>query len=343
MIYKQAQIDSYFKKPSPQIKAFLLYGTNEGLISEYSKKLALTVVKDLNDPFSAAQLLWDETKSDIGRLSSEYNSRSLMGDRRVIILKDADNDLTKPLTEILSSSNSDSLLIVCANSNINKKSSLLTFFNNAEYTASFGCYEDRDAGISSSARAYLMEQNITFDTEAFKLLCSRLSNDRKFNINELEKLITYVGTKKHFTIEDIKAVVFDQAVSGLEDFCFHTFSGNKQKSLNNLKYLISEDVGEINIIRGLIRHTNRLLEGKALLEKGERATDVSKKLLPKNLFFYQDEYARQLTMWNKDRLFDVMDRLYKTEKDCKSTNFPTVEILTYTTLTLLNAASKLKN
>ena len=343
MIYKQAQIDSYFKKPSQDIKAFLLYGTNEGLISEYSKKLALTIVKDLNDPFSAAQLLWDDIKGDIGRLSSEYNSRSLMGDRRVVVLRDADNELTKPLTEILSSSNSDTLLIVCANANLNKKSSLVTFFNNAEFTASFGCYEDREAGVSSSARNYLIEQNITFDNNAFKLLCSRLSNDRKFNINELEKLITYVGTKKHFTTNDVRAVVFDQAVSGLEDFCFYTFSGTKEKSLNSLKYLISEDVGEINIIRALIRHTTRLLEGKSLMEKGERPSEIVKKLLPKNLFYYHDDGARQLTLWSKDRLFDVMELLYKTEKDCKSTNFPTTEILTYTTLTLLLAASKLKN
>ena len=38
MIFKQAQIDTYLKKPNNTIKAILLYGQNEGLISEYSKK-----------------------------------------------------------------------------------------------------------------------------------------------------------------------------------------------------------------------------------------------------------------------------------------------------------------
>ena len=46
MIYKQAQIESYLKKPDLAVKAILLYGQNEGLIAEYAKKLVLTVSKD---------------------------------------------------------------------------------------------------------------------------------------------------------------------------------------------------------------------------------------------------------------------------------------------------------
>ena len=86
MIYKQAQLDNYLKKNTPSIKAFLLYGTNDGLITELSKKLALSVTPNLNDAFCVVNLSWEEIKSDVGILSSEYNAISLMGDRRVVIL-----------------------------------------------------------------------------------------------------------------------------------------------------------------------------------------------------------------------------------------------------------------
>ena len=105
MIYKQAQLDSYLKKNNPTIKAFLLYGSNEGLITELSKKLALSITPNLNDAFCVVNLSWEEIKSDVGILSSEYNAMSLMGDRRVIILYNIDNDLTKTLKEILPDSN----------------------------------------------------------------------------------------------------------------------------------------------------------------------------------------------------------------------------------------------
>lgn len=342
MIYKQAQIDTYIKKPDPQIKAFLLYGQNEGLIAEYSKKLVLTVSKDLYDPFSVVYLNWDEIKNDIGTLSAEYNSRSLMGDRRVIVLRDADNNLTKPLFEILEKSSSDTLLIICGNSGLNKSSSLINTSNSSGFIASFACYEDRDENVSSSVRAYLIEQGITFTNDAFMMLCSRLSNDRKFNINELEKLITYVGSKKHFEASDIKAVVFDQAVSGVDDLCFYVFSGIKNKALNSLKHLLNEDVEEISIIRALTRHTNKLLEGKTLMENGETSSNAIKKILTKNMFYRYDMGANQLERWSKQRLFDIIELLYKTEKDCKTTHMPTSQVLTYTILTLLSAASKLK-
>lgn len=342
MIYKQPQLDNYLKKSSSEIKAFLLFGTNEGLISEICKKLALTVTPNLNDPFSAVNLSWDEVKSDTGKLSSEYNAISLMGDRRVIILRDADNELVKTLKEILPDSKSDTLLIICGGANLNNKSSLVSFANTSDFMASFACYEDREETLSASTRALLIEKGITYTPDAFKLLCSRLSSDRKFNTNEIEKLITYVGTKKHIEPNDVIEVVFDQSSSGTDDLCFFTFSSQKPEALKSLKHLLQEGTEPVQIIRALMYHTNTLLSGKALTENGEPAAKAIEKVLPKRLFHRYKAGSKQIEMWSKDRLFDVMELLYKAERSCKTTHIPTDEYVTYTILTLLSAASKLK-
>ena len=341
MIYKTAQIETYFRKPEGAVKGFLLYGSNEGLIAEYTKKLVQTVSKDLYDPFSVVYLDWENVKSDIGLLISEYNSQSLMSSRRVVVLRDADNNLTKDLSELLENSKTDTLLVVCGSENLNGRSSLVTLFNSATNLAAVACYDDRDESVASSVKTMLAEQKITYTQDAFMLLCSRLSNDRKFNANEIEKLITYVGTKKHFEADDVRAVVFDQAVSGVDDLCFYVFSGLKQKSLNSLRHLLNEGVEEVQIIRGLSRHVSKLLDGKALMESGETASNAIKKILPKNLFYRYDMGANQLSRWPKDRLFDVMGLLYKTERDCKTTNIPVEDVLGYTVLTLVSAAGRL--
>jgi hypothetical protein len=52
--------------------------------------------------------------------------------------------------------------------------------------------------------------------------------------------------------------------------------------------------------------------------------------------------SSQLQSWPKDRLFDVMELLYKAELSCKTTNIPNEDYLSYTILTLLSAATKLK-
>lgn len=341
MIFKQAQIDGYLKNPSSDVKAVLLYGQNEGLIAEYAKKFVLTVSKDLYDPFSVVYLDWDNIKSDVGVLFSEYNSQSLMGSRRVIVLKNADNSLTKHAEDLIKDSKSDSLLIITGGSSLNGKSSLVVFFNNDKSVGAIPCYEDRDENVVSSTRAFLIEKGVTFSNDAFVLLCARLSNDRKANVNEIEKLITYVGSKKHFDVDDVRAVVFDQAVSGIDDLCFYTFSGVKLKAMNSLKYLLNEGVEEVQIIRAFTRHVNKLLDGKALMENGETSSSAIKKILPKNMFYRYDMGASQLSAWSRDRLFDAIELLYKGEKDCKTTNMPTTDVVNYMVLTLLSAASKL--
>ena len=342
MIYKQAQLDNYLKKNIPSIKAFLLYGTNEGLITELCKKLALSVTPNLSDAFCVVNLSWDEIKSDVGILSSEYNAISLMGDRRVIILHNIDNDLTKTIKEILPDSKSDTLLILCGNANLNNKSSLVNLATSSDFIAGFACYDDREESISSSTRSFLVSKNITYTTDAFSLLCSRLSSDRKFNQNELEKLITYIGTKKHIEIKDVKEAIFDQSSLNTDDLCFYTFSGEKIKALKSLKHLLQEDVEPVQIIRALIYHAFKLLEGKALKENGETSLNAAKKIISKRLFYRYDACARQLDMWSKDRLFDILELLYTAEKNCKTNNIPNNEITSYAILTLLSAASKLK-
>ena len=84
-----------------------------------------------------------------------------------------------------------------------------------------------------------------------------------------------------------------------------------------------------------------MLEAKGFTESGLSAIEAIKKVLPKYMFYRYDMGANQLGRWSRERLFDVMELLYKTEKDCKTTNLPVQEILSYTVLTLVSAAAKL--
>ena len=100
MLYKQAQIEKYLKKPDLAVKCWLIYGANDGLIHEYVKNLTASVCPDIYDPFQVVYLNCDDILSDPGILISEFNSQSLMGGRRVIVIKDADNNLTKHLKSL---------------------------------------------------------------------------------------------------------------------------------------------------------------------------------------------------------------------------------------------------
>ena len=149
MQFKQAQIDKYLKKPDDVLRCAVIYGSNEGLQAEYVKKFTTAVCPDPYDPFRVVYLNGSDINSDPGILFGEYNGQSLMGGRRVVIVRDGDNNLTKHVKALLENNVSDTLLIVSSGS-LNKKSSLVRLAEENENMAAIACYEDRDEDIFNS-------------------------------------------------------------------------------------------------------------------------------------------------------------------------------------------------
>lgn len=340
MIYKQAQIDKYLKKPEPQIKGFVVYGTNDGLVNEYVKKLVQTVSADLYDPFGVVYLNGADVNAEISTLFAEYSSQSLMGGRRVIIVKDADNNLTKHLKAMFDESKTDTLVVISSTS-LNKKSSLVALAEERDDMGLIACYEDRDEDIFSTARAMFIENGLTINNEALQLLCSRLSNDRKTNLGEIEKLITYMGDKKNVSTEDVQNCISDQSSSSSDDVCYFAASGQSEKALKSFRKLVNEGTEPISIVRSISYHFNKLLTAKGFTEKGESIDKVMYKLTPRVIFFRESSFKRQVSIWTKERLFSVLELLYKAERDCKTTNMPVEEIVSYTIMQISSAAARL--
>lgn len=340
MIYKQAQIDKYLKKPELSVKAFVVYGSNDGLVNEYVKKLIQTVSKDLYDPFSMVYLNGADVNAEVSTLFAEYSSQSLMGGRRVIVIKDADNNLTKHLKTMFDDSKTDTLVVLSSTS-LTKKSSLVSLAEERDDMGLIACYEDRDKDIFNTARSMFIENGLTINNEALQLLCARLSNDRKTNLGEIEKLITYMGDKKNVSVEDIQNCISDQSSSSGDDICYFAAGGQSEKALKAFRKMINEGNEPISIIRSMSYHFNKILTAKGFVEKGETIDKVMYKLTPRVIFFRESSFKKQVAIWPKDRLFSVLELLYKAERDCKTTNMPVEEIVSYTIMQISSAAARL--
>ena len=244
MNYKKTDIERYFKSPDKNLRSVLIFG-----------------------------LQMDEVEKDVSLLFSEYNAASLMGGRRVVIIKDVNNNLTKPLKELFENTSSDSLLVMTS-STLNTKSSLVSYVKDASFSALISCYDDRQEDILSYVRNFFIAQNITISSDAFALLCHRLSADRKASNGELEKLITYIGSKKNITLEDVQKSVSDTAGSSFEDVCYFAATGDTQSALKAYDFLLNEGEEPVQILRQMTYHFIKLLECVAKMEKGTTLTHV---------------------------------------------------------------------
>lgn len=340
MILKQAQIDKYLKKPDATMKCVVIYGSNEGLQAEYVKKFTAVISSDLYDPFRVVYLNGSDVNGDVGILFGEYNGQSLMGGRRVIIIRDGDNNLTKHLKSLFDGSKSDSLVIVYSDS-LNKSSSLVKLATESDDFGLIACYEDRDEDIYATARSMFIENGFTINNEALQLLCARLSNDRKSNLGEIEKLITYMGDRKNITIENIGNIISDTSASNNDDVCYFAVGGYAEKALASYNRLVNEGAEPISIIRSLTYHFNKILACLAIMEQGETLDKAMYKLSPRIIFFREASFKRQVSIWSRDRIFGVLELVYKCERDCKTTNMPVDEIVSYTLMQIASAAAKL--
>lgn len=335
MIFKTLQINNFIKKADKNIKAILVYGSNDGLVLESIKKLARSVCADLNDAFQVADISGESVSEDFGKLVAEYNAQSLMGGRRVIIVRDISTQLSKDIRKMLDESKSDNLLLMYAN-DLNKKSSLVKLAETSDDMACYACYEDKNEDIYN----VLKTTGLTFDPQAIQFLCSRLSNDRMVNLSEIEKLKTYMGEAKNVTIDVIAKVISDQSNSSAEDICYATMNGNKERADRLFEKYLAEGNDPVTLLKSMVYHVMRLLQCAAGLEKGESEDEALKRLVPKLMFYRTDDFKMQMRKWRRDKLLLALELLYDVEKDCKTTGMPAEDIVGRMLLRVAGVANK---
>ena len=115
MNFKAAQFENFCTHPDQAVKCVVLFGPNEGEIATLLQKCVKAICGDINDSFNFAQLDMDAISKDGGEIYAEYHAQSLMGGRRIIVVKNADNSLTPFLKDMLPESPSNNLLLLTQN------------------------------------------------------------------------------------------------------------------------------------------------------------------------------------------------------------------------------------
>lgn len=334
-------MESFCRSPNPEVKCIVLFGNNEGAIAMLQKQCATAVCGDVNDAFSYTGLEMENISKDFGEVYAEFHAQSLMGGRRVVVVKNADNNLATFLKNMLPETKSENLLIL-SSTTLNTRSSLITWAKDRTDVIVVGCYEDRDADIASDTEKMLRDKGLVIDIPTLQLLCARLSPDKKVNQGEIDKLEMYLGERKNITKQDIEAVVSDVAGANVEDLCYFTAGGYVAKATAHFTRLLGEGEDATTLVRQISYHFMKLLDCNVQIEKGATIDNALKILRPPLMFYRKDEFVRQLKIWHKNYLLDALSKLYDCERECKTTGMPAEELVSYLIMRLSSAAQKLQ-
>jgi len=284
-------------------KIFLLYGQNEGLKNEITKKY-------FTNKFKENIYRYDE-KEIIDNKSNFFNgilSRSFFEEKKLFIISRVTDKLNSIIEEVIEKEIKDITIILNA-SILDKKSKLRKLFEKNKKIVCVPVYEDNAQTLSVIARDFFKVNKISISQETINLLIDRSRGDRGNLINELNKIESYIKTHKNISSQEIiklTDLAENYNVSELLDNCL---SKNSKKTINilNENNFSFEDC--ILIVRSFSSKLKRLQKIQKEYQKNKNLDSIISSLKPPIFWKDKDIVRKQV---NKNDLEKIEDMIFKT-------------------------------
>lgn len=333
--------DAFLRAPDPAARAVLVYGPDNGLIGERVARLMKTVVPDLSDPFRVAELTPAILKDDPARLADEAAALSMIGGRRVVVVRDAADGLSALFQGFLANPMGDAL-VVLEGGDLGPRSSLRKLFEGADNAAALACYGDEGGSLAQVVQEELKANGLTAEPDALAFLLDHLGGDRRLTRAELRKLALYMGGPGRVQLDDAVACIGDTAALSMDDLALATAEGDHATAQRVLDRLFREGTSPVAVLRALSRHFQRLHLAAGAMAQGKSAEQAMAALKPPVIYKFAERFRRQLGRWPADRVGMALERLIEAEIDCKSTGMPAEEVCSRALMQLARAAGRPK-
>jgi len=318
VIAKHSEINKInFKKNN----IYLFYGKNESLKKE---KINLLAKK-----FENTQLIkynQNEILDNSNIFFNEILNNSFFDNQKILLVNQATDKIEKIISELLSYSIIDTLIILNAEI-LEKKSKLRILFEKNNDLICVPFYPDNNETLINIVYSFLKEKKILLSQSDVNLLINRCNNDRGNIENELNKIEMFSKTKKIKPEDIIKIINLyeNYEISDLVDNCL---AKNHKKTLNiiNENNFSSEEV--VLIIRIFINKAKKLLY---LADNYAANKDLEKTISSSRppIFWKNKEIIKQqIIKWKSNNIKKLIFDLNNIELQIKKNSLSSINILT---------------
>ena len=315
------QIDSYIKTiaSNKEIYGALIYGPESGLTTIRAKVIGESIVPNLSDSFLVNNLSDKQIDEDNALLFDEFVSIPMLGDRKLIFVRDAKDKICDALKAIFEDKNpsSNNFILITAGE-LDSNSKLRKFAEANQHIACLACYEDDNNTIAQIIRQKLKEYNLNVENGVVELITDKFGKNRLIVLNEIEKLATYMGEDKNLTVEITETIISDISDSSITEFTNHLLSRDPKQTALSLQKLYNDKIYPISIIRAISAYFIRFYIVKNNLEKGG---NLESEVKSQRLFFKQEPiFKRQVSEWPISAINEILAKLQELESKCKTPN-----------------------
>ena len=324
------QIASFLAKPPDEICTILLHGSDAGLRSSRSQKLATLYSDDLDDVFSVTRISGASLANEASKIADAAAEIPMFG-TRLVLVKASGTELLDACKLLLAKPVSNAMVIIDA-SDTTTKHAVVKLFESSDTAAAIGCYPDNDGDIRQLAQNIFQQDNVSVDRDGLALISSRLGIDHAATRAELEKLALLAGPGGSLTLETISEALGDSAVLAVDDVANAIANGHVRALSNALRKAWLEDANCVMIVRGCQTYFNQLGTLGYAVSAGQSTQNAIRSLRPPVHFKLQHALIRHLKTWQPQRCLDIVNRLQDIEINLKS---KTIDNRTLTSQSLL--------
>lgn len=306
----------------PDGAAVLFYGPDTGLARERSEQIVQVLLGKQYDALSVLELYESRLLSDPAMLADELSAVSLMADKRVILIREATDKLTKILESATDLLRADVYIVALAGE-LSTRSSLRLWFESVPNAAAIACYHDEARDLGELVRDSFTKAGISASQDVVPYLVAQLGNDRYVTRQEIEKIITYLGNEKHLRLEDVQQLTdynreteMDEVINAMAD---RNLAGFDKAVFR----LIKEGVQPVAYLRGLSRYFQRLYAIKLQAENSS-VERVIEGLRPKVFYKQVPFLTRHVKQWDFNAIAKALSLIASAELMCKSSDIPAV-------------------
>lgn len=298
---KAHQADAYLKSPDPRTSAYLLFGSDAGLVSERAAGIAKAIAAIDNPPGEIVRLDDIDIESDPDRLSVELLTIPMFGGRKIVRIETSRRVTAAMLKPLVEGSPLAGVLIVEAG-NLKKDDAIKVAFEKAPHAAAIACYADDGRNLDSVINDVLQPLRMTITPAARQMLIGRLGADRVMSRGEIEKLALYAQGQGQISEDDVEAVVGDAAELTIDRIVTAAAMGDGARAVTELQRAIHAGESAQGIIYAVQRHFTRLHRLRAAVDGGKSIEQTIGEMRPPIHFKQKDALTAQLRTWRADAL-----------------------------------------
>ena len=190
MIYKSYLLENNINIDK---KAFLFFGENLGLISDFKNK-----IRKLSKEKEIINFSQDDLITSTNKLFNEITNISLFKKEKVIFINQATDKALGIVEEIIPRLENQKIFLFA--NILDKKSKIRNFFEKSNLCAAVACYQDNEITL----KKIIIERLVGYEglsTENINLILNSVGLDRNKLNNELEKVKTLFKNKRINTKE----------------------------------------------------------------------------------------------------------------------------------------------